>query len=361
MTEKNYIYFYPSHQKVYFDAVTDMISQDDYHEELVTTNEFILALAKRWLDGEEFFEFKTSGSTGHPKSIILYRKQIEASIRHTASVIKYIPNENCLLCLNPQHIGGAMVLLRAIELGLNVYVCPPQVDSIIQFFEKNQDIQHASFVPMQMQKLIDKNNPDSYRDQIENIKYILLGGATISKKLEETLSTFSNCIYQTYGMTETSSNIALRKLSNGVTEEYYTIFDGIEIKIDDRNCLSIKGEITNHIWLQTNDVVEFKDAKKIKIIGRADFVINSGGIKIHPEILEQKLLPQMGDKIYLISSKPDDTLGERVVLIIESSEKMNLNFDELQPYEKPKEVLYINGLPRTDSGKMDRMVLKKLL
>lgn len=136
MTEENYIYIYPSHQKVFFDEVTEMISQDDFHEELLTSNEYILALAKRWVDGEEFFEFHTSGSTGNAKSIIVTRQQIIASINHTASVIEYLPNQNCLLCLNPRHVGGAMVLLRALELGMNIYVCPPQVESIIAFLIK---------------------------------------------------------------------------------------------------------------------------------------------------------------------------------------------------------------------------------
>lgn len=361
MTEENYIYIYPSHQKVFFDEVTEMISQDDFHEELLTSNEYILALAKRWVDGEEFFEFHTSGSTGNAKSIIVTRQQIIASINHTASVIEYLPNQNCLLCLNPRHVGGAMVLLRALELGMNIYVCPPQVESIIAFFDQNIKIHHASFVPLQIEKGI-KNNPSTtLRVQIENIKSILVGGSPINKHLEEVLYSFKNEIYQTYGMTETCSNIALRKLSKGVTEEYYTIFDGIEIGIDERNCLKIKGDITNNIWLQTNDIADLKNTNKIKFIGRADFVINTGGIKINPEILEQKLAAQIQNRNYIISSKPDDRLGQRVVLLIEGDEKIDLNFDNLAAYEKPKEVLYITGFPKTDSGKLDRITLKKLL
>ncbi len=356
MTEKNFIYFYPSHQKVYFDEITEMISQDDYHEELLTTNEYILALAKRWVDGEEFFEFKTSGSTGNAKSIIVTRQQIIASINHTASAIEYIPNQNCLLCLSPHHIGGAMVLFRALKLGMNIYICPPQVESIITFLEENYKIDHASFVPLQIEKIIVHR-----KSYIVNINSILLGGSPINKLLEETLYTFPNKIYQTYGMTETCSNIALRKLSQGVTEEYYTAFEGIEIETNDQSCLRIKGDITDNIWLQTNDIIEIKNKNQIKFIGRTDFVINSGGIKIHSEIVERKLRSQMGDKTYIISEKPDDTLGQRVVLIIESIEKIDLNFDELSPYERPKEVLYINGLPRTENGKVDRVTLKKLL
>ncbi len=338
-----------------------MTSQDDFHEELLSSNEYILALAKRWVDGEEFFEFFTSGSTGNAKSIIVTRQQIIASITRTASVIEYIPNQNCLLCLNPRHIGGAMVLLRALQLGLNIYVCPPQVGSIIAFFEQNIEIHHSSFVPLQLEKLI-KNNPSTtLRVKIQNIKSVLLGGSPISKHLEEILYTFTNEIYQTYGMTETSSSIALRKLSKGITEEYYKIFDGIEIGTDERDCLKIKGDITNNIWLQTNDIADLKNTNKIKFIGRADFVINTGGIKINPEILEQKLAAQIQNRNYIISSKPDDRLGERVVLLIEGDEKIDFNFDQLSVYEKPKEVLYINGLPKTDSGKMDRITLKKLL
>lgn len=214
---------------------------------------------------------------------------------------------------------------------------------------------------MQIEKGI-KNNPSTtLRVQIENIKSILVGGSPINKHLEEVLYSFKNEIYQTYGMTETCSNIALRKLSKGVTEEYYTIFDGIEIGIDERNCLKIKGDITNNIWLQTNDIADLKNTNKIKFIGRADFVINTGGIKINPEILEQKLAAQIQNRNYIISSKPDDRLGQRVVLLIEGDEKIDLNFDNLAAYEKPKEVLYITGFPKTDSGKLDRITLKKLL
>ncbi|MDZ4757325.1 MAG: AMP-binding protein [Bacteroidota bacterium] len=346
MAEKNYIYFYPGHQKIYFDDITD----------IDTVENDITELAARWLNGEEYFEFKTSGSTGTAKNIILTREQIIASINHTASVIDYIPNQNCLLCLSPLQIGGAMVLLRALHLGLNVYICLPQVASILYFLNQDYDIHHASFVSLQMEKII----AAGFRNRLESINYIFVGGGAIGKKLEEVLYTFTNKVYQTYGMTETCSNIALRRLSRGNTGEYYTVFNGIDIETDERDCLKIKGDISNNIWLQSNDIVELKSNNLLKFLGRADFIINSGGIKINPELVEQKLAEQLPNRNYIISSKPDDTLGEKLVLIIEGEEKINIDFESFAPFEKPKEVLYIIEFPRTDSGKVDRMKLRNI-
>ncbi|NNE54997.1 MAG: hypothetical protein HKN32_03180 [Flavobacteriales bacterium] len=179
----------------------------------------------------------------------------------------------------------------------------------------------------------------------------------MSTKMVEALSDFKTRFYQTFGMTETASHIALKE----VGKEIYTPIGDVELGVDDRSCLSIKGTVTDQKWIQSNDVVEMTE-DGFKWLGRADFVINSAGVKLHPEKIENLISDQFPEATFALSSERDNTLGERAVLVSTSPILARINtLRFLNKYEVPKKELIMEELPVLASGKLDRIKLKELV
>lgn len=310
------------------------------------TEEKVIWLAKKWISGTKSFKFKSSGSTGKAKEYQIQREKIVQSTEATFLTIDPGKDlKNTLLCINPDFIGGSMVVFRALIMNLNLYIIEPTIDVISQL-PPDYQTDLTSMVPLQFKNL--------RRADLERFKTILIGGAPI--ELNEKLS--SSTIYSTYGMTETVSHVALRKIQ----EPKFTTVGDTQVALGNSDCLRFKGEITDHKWLQTNDIGEVYSNRSFKWIGRKDFIINSGGIKINPENIENKLAEQLPNSEFVITSLPDFNLGEKVVLLINAKLKHDgLNFDHLEKYERPKQVFDNFELITTDSGKIDRIKTREKL
>lgn len=307
-----------------------------------------------WLSDRETFQLKTSGSTGVPKEIGAPRTLLELSAQNTISFLGLQPSYNALICLNIDFIAGKMMLVRSLVQQMNMFVLAP---SLNPFEVYQEDFDFAAVVPLQLEKWLQVQR---YVDRINRWKKIIVGGAALSVSLRNKCLSLTPDLYETYGMTETISHIALKNIK---TESFFTtVYDDLCLDIDERSCLKIKGEITGNKWLHTNDIVDLIDHKRFVFKGRADFVINSGGIKISPEEIEVLIAENLKINYnFVVSSVPDEVLGEALVLVLERSEEILLQFDFLDKYKRPKTIIRLAEFPLTNSGKIDRMKIKKII
>ncbi|MEZ4903071.1 MAG: AMP-binding protein [Spirosomataceae bacterium] len=314
------------------------------------------AFCQSYLGGEKEFLLQTSGSTGEPKPIIVTRRQMQASAYTTQQALNLKKNQNALVCLNVGYIAGIMMLVRGLEIDLTMYVIPPSSDPFLSLPEDIQ-IDFAAFVPLQLQTLLEKNN----HGRLNQLKVIIVGGAVVNSSLLAQIQTLKVPVFSTYGMTETVSHVALRKLNGEDASDYFQLLEGIEAATDERGCLRLKGAVTNEVWIQTNDVVEWIDHHHFRLVGRADNIINSGGVKIQLEKIERAI-----EKIWDISAryfvwwKPDERLGQKLILVVENDQNLALIALKvalekyLTPYEIPKEIIVFEKFVETPTGKVDK-------
>lgn len=298
---------------------------------------FVLKIIRKWCSNATFFTHQTSGSTGRPKNIEISREQIEISSRATMNFIDPEGQiKTSLLCLSPLHIGGAMVIYRALIFSHDLTIVEPGSKVFEGFDSESFDL--VSMVPLQFKAL----SPA----QLNQFSVVLIGGAPI----EVTQSVSTAKVYSTFGMTETVSHVALRLID----EDIFRTTGDTEVDINEAQQLMIRGAITNNKWMVTNDLAEIRSKTEFLWIGRNDFVINTGGIKVNPEIVEQKLSDQMtGD--YIITSLPDERLGNKVILI-SSEPKQSIDFGKLSKYERPKSLYFDRKIFKTTNGKLDRII-----
>nr|WP_229599780.1 AMP-binding protein [Runella slithyformis] len=313
---------------------------------------------REWALGKPDFMLHTSGSTGEPKPIRLTRAQMQASARMTRQALGLEEENTALVCLNVAYIAGTMMLVRGMEIGMKLYVVPPSSQPFDSFPEDIK-IDFAAFVPLQVQSMLD----DVHQLQrLEALKVILVGGAAIGASLYAQIKLLNVAAFSTYGMTETVSHVALQRLNGAeASPESYELLEGIEAETDERNCLRLCGAVTNNEWIQTNDVVVFTDKRHFRILGRADNIINSGGVKIQLEKVERAFeQAAKGAQRFFAWWTPDERLGQRLVLVIETSESIDnesLKKDLsawLNPYEVPKEVISVEKFSETPTGKVDK-------
>lgn len=292
---------------------------------------------------------RTSGSTGTPKEYEVSRSRMLLSAQRTCDFFNLKKGDSAFLCISPEYIGGKMMLVRCLEREMNLII-----GNLSAFpFETKIEADFAAFVPLQINRIL-KEDPD----QLLKIKNIIIGGGPLNSKDEVLLTQMGVNAYATFGMTETLSHIALRK----VGEEEYQVLEGIKIEVDEKDQLIIKDQkLTGLKSLKTNDIVELKEGNKFVWKGRSDHVINSGGVKIHPEIVEGKL-GEIIEKPFFITKKKDEQLGEKLVLIIESDQEEKYDFKKvLDKYEVPKEVIFSSKFNYTDTEKINRLeTLRKL-
>jgi len=316
-----------------------------------------LAFCRQWLNGQASFSLKTSGSTGKPKTIEVTRKQMIISAQQTIKYFNLEPVDTALVCLNTAYIAGIMMLVRALEAGAKIIAVEPSSNPLKNI---NDQIDLLAIVPMQLQSIL----ADPYaKSSLEKCRSTIVGGAKVSYELQEILSGSTAKVYATFGMTETLTHFALKEL-NPTTDDYYTVLDDVTIGQDSRGCLTITGPVTGQKEIVTNDLVEIFSTKKFRWLGRIDNVINSGGIKLQIEEIErniEKMFYELNlDGRFFVAAKPDQVLGEKVVLVIESNEEISqinqLDWSKyFSQYQEPKEVLYCQRFQETPTGKINRL------
>ena len=322
-----------------------------------------LQFYKGWLNGQQEFSFKTSGSTGVPKEITFSRTQLEASANLTINAIGLNSSDVALLCLPVENIAGAMMIVRCILAKVDLIITKPSSNP---FFNLEEKVTFIAMTPYQL-----KTTLETELRKVSELRIALIGGAEIPQPLISKLNKFSTTFYATFGMTETISHIALRKINGPDCQDYYILLDGITASVDNRKCLIIYAPHLNNP-IATNDIIKlYKNG--FKWLGRYDRVVNSGGLKILVEELESKVADIfVGLEIknrFFITGMVSHNFGTEVVLIIEgeSLEKeiehdlMKACLSQLGKYRTPKSVMYIPKFEETESGKVDYLETEKLL
>lgn len=314
---------------------------------------------QNWFGPADTFIQQTSGSTGTPKPITIGRQQMIASAQLTQQALQLQPGDTALVCLDTEFIAGKMMIVRSLVADMKIMAVNPALNPFREL-PVDASIDFTALVPYQLHEILQSFQAH----RLNSIKNILVGGAALSGETRKNLSKFSSRIYATYGMTETVSHIALQAINGPLASEYFALLPGITINVDDRGCLEISAPYLGE-KVVTNDIVEIKNASKFKWLGRADNIINSGGIKIIPEKIEaeiQKLFNRLKiENRFFLSSISDPALGNKLILLIEGNlppwviENIKLSLQEnLSRHEIPKEYYANIDFVLTKNGKINR-------
>jgi o-succinylbenzoate---CoA ligase len=348
------------------------VSLDLIREEQVTPQssfeDHTFTFIREWLSDKALFTTQTSGSTGAPKTISFTRDQMMASAQLTAHVLGLRRLYHALVCIDTKYIGGKMMLVRSFVTGMKILAvdpcaCPLQkipVDTCVNF---------AAFVPYQVQSMLVSKHPHF----LNNPDVAIIGGAPLDKGVIDQLRDLLCRCYATYGMTETISHVALRRLNGPDRDDHFQAMPGVSLQKDARGCLVIETPFLKE-KIVTNDLAEITGQGKFQWLGRWDNVINSGGIKVIPEKIEatlEKIFSEAGiSSRFFIHSIPDKTLGNRIVLVVEAAGNIQTLLEKIFPeiftrisaYERPREVLIAEVFYTTGSGKINRSnTLKNIL
>lgn len=317
-----------------------------------------------WYDDNPRLLVHTSGSTGNPQPLWVEKHRMEASARITCRFLGLKPGDTALLCLPLDYIAGKMMVVRAVVAGLRLFSVDPTGHPLHAFATPDAKtpvqsrIDFAAMVPLQVYQSL--RVPEE-RSRLMDIRHLIIGGGAVDDDLAAVLRSFPHSVYSTYGMTETLSHIALRRLSGAGATAWYTPFDGVSLSANAEGCLVIDAPEVCSEPLVTHDVVAFHpDGRRFRILGRSDNVICSGGIKIQAEEVERLLRPYLSQPFY-VTKTPDPRLGEVVTLVVERALGQDVDlprFDEVglfpNQYNHPRRVVWLRQLPMTATGKPRR-------
>ena len=336
-----------NNQRIEFSELQSLIHS--YDLEIYSEWEYALfSFLANWWDDSECITVQTSGSTGTPKTISLPKKMMEASAKMTNDYFGLNENSTALLCLSASYIAGKMMVIRALTGIYDLYVQSPSSAPTI-----DRQYDFCAMVPMQVESLL---TSDEGNDRLNKIHTLIIGGSAVSRNLQNKLQGLQTACYSTYGMTETVSHIALQQLNGSNQTDCYNALVGVNFTTDDRNCLIIHAPHLQAAPFITNDVVTLLSPTNFQWLGRHDNVINSGGIKLHPEQLSKKIEHLMSRRFYFTST-PDTILGNKLVLMIEG-EPFDTEILEIQSkaalskYEYPKEIRFLEKFEETANGKV---------
>lgn len=314
----------------------------------MTLDEFLT----EWNNESDMIFVHTSGSTGNPKPMYVEKKRMLNSARITCDFLGLCPGDTAFLCMPLDYIAGKMLVVRSIERKLNLVSVNPSghpLKDISLSFDKPS---LAAMVPLQVYNSL---NVAAEAEKLRNFTHLIIGGGAIDDELAKALRSFPNHVWSTYGMTETLSHIALRRLNGDGASEWYTPFDSVDVSKNEDGCLVIDAPLVHDGKLVTNDIVELKDGK-FRILGRKDNVICSGGIKILMEEVERVLRPYM-ESNFMITKRHNKKFGEIVVLITENdniAEVEAICKRVLPKYWCPHDYLHVESIPLTETGKPAR-------
>jgi len=304
---------------------------------------------EEWNNASPYVHVQTSGSTGAPKPMLVEKQRMLASARITCDFLGLKSGDTALLCMSLDYIAGKMMVVRSLERGLKLITVPPSGHPLAV---ANSPLSFAAMVPLQVYNSLQV--PEE-RERLMQIRHLIIGGGAIDDAMAQQLKSFPNAVWSTYGMTETLSHIALRRLSGSDASDWYTPFPSVSISLSDEDCLVIDAPAVCSERLVTNDIAILAPDGRFRILGRKDNVICSGGIKIQPEEIERKLRSSLRVP-YLITYRPDDKFGQIVVLLTEGSvNEARLVCERLLPkYHQPRAYQHVDQIPLTETGKIAR-------
>ena len=308
---------------------------------------------KEWNSNSPTLTVRTSGSTGEPKPMLVEKQRMQNSARITCSYLGLSAGDTALLCLPLDYIAGKMMVVRALTCGMRLLVVEPSGKP-----EWEEPVDLAAMVPLQVLNLL---HDERGRQRLMTVRHLIIGGGAIDKDLQEQLRDFPNQVWSTYGMTETLSHIALRRLNGPQRSDWYTPFEGVQVSLGEDDCLVINAPAVCDSLLHTHDIAQL-DGQRFRILGRSDNVVCSGGVKIQIEEVERLLRPHIREP-YLITSLPDKRLGETVVLLTTTTPTKQLKelcHEVLPRYCCPTRYITVDHIPQTATGKPARAEARQM-
>lgn len=304
-----------------------------------------------WFDASPIITVHTSGSTGVPKELVVRKDRMMQSARLTCEFLNLQAGDTALLCMNLRYIGAMMMVVRSLVAGLNLVVRPASGHPLS---DVEVPLKFAAMVPLQVYNTL---RVPAERKRLEHTDILIIGGGAVDDSLEAELKTIPIAAYSTYGMTETLSHIALRRLNGEAASKCYYPFPSVELSLSAENTLIVKAPLICDDVLQTNDIACLCSDGSFTIAGRKDNVINSGGIKIQAEEMENRLQPFIPVP-FAVTAVPDPCLGQALTLLIagkpDIKELENKLQAVLETYYRPKHIFITELIPQTENGKIDR-------
>lgn len=304
-----------------------------------------------WFDASPIITVHTSGSTGVPKELVVRKDRMMQSARLTCEFLNLQAGDTALLCMNLRYIGAMMMVVRSLVAGLNLVVRPASGHPLS---DVEVPLKFAAMVPLQVYNTL---RVPAERKRLEHTDILIIGGGAVDDSLEAELKTIPIAAYSTYGMTETLSHIALRRLNGEAASKCYYPFPSVELSLSAENTLIVKAPLICDDVLQTNDIACLCSDGGFTIAGRKDNVINSGGIKIQAEEMENRLQPFIPVP-FAVTAVPDPCLGQALTLLIagkpDIKELENKLQAVLETYYRPKHIFITELIPQTENGKIDR-------
>lgn len=310
---------------------------------------------KEWNDDSPTILVHTSGSTGQPKPMLVEKRRMEASARITCRFLGLHEGETALLCLPLDYIAGKMMVVRAQTCQLHLISITPDGHPMAT---DCGPVDFAAMVPLQVWNSLQDPLQAS---RIRAIRHLIIGGGAVDANLAAALADFPNAVWSTYGMTETLSHIALRRLNGPERSDWYSPLEGVSVSVNADGCLVINAPAVHDGLLVTNDLAEI-DGNRFRILGRKDNVICSGGIKIQIEEVEALLRPHLSMP-FMITKIPDARLGQQMVLLTEDADRGKTETvcrQVLPRYWQPRQIIYTEKLPLTETGKPARAAAERL-
>lgn len=313
----------------------------------MTLKEFI----DEWNNDEPTVLVHTSGSTGKPKPLRVEKLRMAASAHITCAFLGLQRGDTALLCMPLDYIAGKMVVVRSLVCGLRLLTVEPCGHPLRGLSEAPV---FAAMVPLQVYNSL---QVEEERALLMQIKHLIIGGGAVSSEMAAELRLFPNAVWSTYGMTETLSHIALRRLSGEEASDWYEPFEGVDVSLNADGCLVIDAPAVCATTLTTNDIAEIApDGRHFRIRGRRDNVVCSGGIKIQIEEVEQALKPHI-HKRFIITKQKDRDLGEALTLLTEEADVeavRSICQRALPKYHQPRHIFHVEEIPLTETGKPAR-------
>ena len=313
----------------------------------------IYKLLSFWKSRENKITVYTSGSTGNPKKINIYKNQMIASAKNTLGYFDIKTNSTFLNCLPVKYIGGKMMLIRAILSKSNIMLCKPSINPINELVT---EIDFIALTPLQLNYLLVKI------DIFKKIKLAIIGGGLVSENLISKIQNLTTNCFQTYGMTETISHIAVRNLKNCNNKTPYKCLEDVEVGANKKNQLIINSKKLNIENLVTNDKIKVLNNKEFLFLNRTDTIINSGGLKINPEEIENKILKSLGNNNFFIDKIKNDKFGEEIILIALKKIKIDLLIESIKLLKdkkiQPKKIFIVDKFIFNDNQKIDKLKSK---
>lgn len=317
-----------------------LIKEGDEQEKAI--GDFLLD----WFDEKSYIDLKTSGTTGTPKIIRKSKQALVNSALATGDFFGLKPGDTALCCLPVEFIAGKMMLVRSFILGLAIDFVSPNSEPLTHL-DKEYDF--VAMVPLQVENSL---------NELHKVKKLIIGGAKLNESLAKKLVNIKTEVYETYGMTETITHIAAKK----VGEQAFSVLPNVQISQNENNCLVIDAPQVSEERLFTNDLVQIINDYQFVLLGRIDNVVNSGGVKLIPEKIEEKLADAIHARFF-VGGIPDAVLGEKLVLVIEGKDQDldEVIFAVLDKFEKPKGIFFVPEFETTASGKVKRKAILKTL